>query len=217
VIEFIKKWQQMFWGLAGGGLTAILILLLNRPAAGTPITLLPPPATVTPVPVRVHITGAVNAPGLYALPQNSILQDAIDAAGGFTSQADPSGLNLAELLTDGKQIAIPTILPTLPPTPTLAPTATTGPGTPTPTPEPTATPANVTSSQPPAASGQLVNINTATLAELDTLPRIGPAIAQRIIDYREANGPFTTIEQIMNIKGIGPATFDKLKDLITVK
>jgi competence protein ComEA len=65
-------------------------------------------------------------------------------------------------------------------------------------------------------SGGLININTATLAELDSLPRIGPAIAQRIIDYRTTNGPFSSIEQIMNVSGIGPATFAQIKDLITV-
>jgi competence protein ComEA len=64
--------------------------------------------------------------------------------------------------------------------------------------------------------GALININTATQAELESLPRIGPAIAQRIIEYRTANGPFQTIEEIMNVKGIGPATFAQIKDLITV-
>ena len=169
VINLLKKWQQLIAGLIGGVLTAALILLLNRPATGAPITLLPPPATITPVPLRVHITGAVNAPGLYALAQNSILQNVIDAAGGLTAQADSSGLNLAQLITDGDQILIPTLPPTVPPTPTLAPTATTGPGTPTPTPEPTPLPQTTqpaNASNPTTNSGALVNLNTATLAEL---------------------------------------------------
>jgi competence protein ComEA len=222
MIEAIKQgWKTFLFGLLTSLLSVPLILLLNRPPAGKPIALLPPPPTITPVPLRVHITGAVNAPGVYQLPQKSIVQEAIDAAGGLTDRADVSRLNLAALLNDGDQLFIPELPPTLPPTPTPAPTHTVGPGTPTVTPEPaTPTPAaQPTSSDSPSpiAPGQLINLNTATQAELETLPRIGPAIAQRIIDYRNANGPFGTIEEIMNVKGIGPATFAAIKDFITVK
>ncbi|MCS6911025.1 MAG: ComEA family DNA-binding protein, partial [Anaerolineales bacterium] len=97
---------------------------------------------------------------------------------------------------------------------------TVGPGTPSPTPPPTAaateTPVPSRSGSSPPVAGTKININTATLAELDTLPRIGPVIAQRIIDYRTANGPFRRIEDIQNVRGIGPATFEQIKDLITV-
>ena len=207
--------EGLFFGLLASILVVGVLLVAARRPPGHPVQLLEPP---TVVPLRVHVTGAVNRPGVYALAHGSIIQDALDAAGGATRPADLSHLNLALLLRDGDQINVPEILPTstpLPPTRTPPPTVTVGPGTPRPT-ELTPTLAPTSAPTSAGSSGGLVNINTATLAELDTLPRIGPAIAQRIIDYRTANGPFTTIEQIKNVKGIGDATFAQLKDLITV-
>lgn len=217
MIDSIKRgWKTFLFGLCVGLLSVPLILILNQRQTSTPIALLPPLPTITPVPLRVHVSGAVNAPGVYQLPQQSIVQDAIDVAGGLTARADVSRLNLAGLLNDGQQLVIAELPPTPIPTPTV------GPGTPTPTPEPpTPTVASISSPSSgggqPGATGQLINLNTATQAELETLPRIGPAIAQRIIEYRTLNGPFTSIEQIMNVKGIGSATFDAIKDFITVK
>lgn len=216
MLDTIKQhWKSFLFGLFVGLLSVPLIILINRRPTGVPITLLPPPPTITPVPLRVHVTGAVKTPGVYQLPKSAIVKDAIEAAGGLTDRADVSRLNLAALLIDGQALFIPELPPTAPPTPTV------GPGTPTPTPEPaTATPPAQTT-QPPGNpttnTGQLININTATQAELESLPRIGPAIAQRIIDYRNANGAFTSIEQIMNVKGIGSATFEAIKDFITVR
>jgi len=211
MLEKLKQlqWQTLLFGLLGGLLATALLLLLNQRPAGTPITLLPPPATITPIPLRVHITGAVQSPGVYALPKGSILQEAIEAAGGLSSQADTTGLNLAQLITDGEQIVIPSLPPTRPPT------ATSGPGTPTPIPEPTLEPTAVATAG--LAPGTLININTASLAQLDALPHIGPTIAQRIIDYRTAHGAFTSPQQIMNVEGIGPGTYAQIKDFITVK
>lgn len=189
----------------------VLLVAARRPVGQTIILEEPP----TPTPLRVHITGAVQNSGVYELPRGSVVQDAITAAGGLLPNADVSGLNLAEPLIDGRKIEVLEIVPTATPQP---PTATVGPGTPTltPQPEPTATQTASRSSGGVVISGGKVNINTATVAQLDTLPRIGPAIAQRIIDYRTANGPFQTIEEIQNVRGIGPATFEQLKDLITV-
>jgi competence protein ComEA len=116
------------------------------------------------------------------------LNDAIQAAGGFSSMANSSGINLAKLLEDGEQIDVPYLLPT------SVPESETRVG-----------------SQAPI----LVDINSATLEQLDTLPEIGPKTAQNIIDYRNANGPFATIEEILDVSGIGPVTFNKIKDLIT--
>jgi competence protein ComEA len=215
------RFQQLAligYGLLLGLLAAGVLLVVGKRPPGQAVVLRDPP---TPIPLRIHVTGAVAAPGVYALPRGSIVQDAIDAAGGHAANADTRSLNLAQALVDGDQINVPqlpptaTITPTPRPTHTPAPTITVGPGTSSPTPEPTATLVSAPTSAS-SSTGGLININTATLAELETLPRIGPTIAQRIIDYRTANGPFTSIEQIMNVKGIGPATFAQIKDLITV-
>lgn len=214
MLEKLKQfqWQVLLFGLLGGLLASVVLLLLNQKPAGVPITLVPPPATPTAIPVRVAMQGAVQTPGVYALPKGSILQEAIQAAGGLTDKADVQTLNLAQLLNDGDQVIVPELAPTRPPT------STTGPGTPTPTLDAAlaATPA-ATGAATGLAPGTLINLNTATLAELDSLPHIGPTIAQRIIDYRTAHGPFTSIQQVMNVEGIGPATYQQIKDFITVK
>ena len=128
-------------------------------------------------------------PGLVTLPAGSRLADGIEAAGGFTADADVTRLNLAQRLGDGDHITIPTL------TVSTAPAGT------------------------PVSAGDdagLVNINTAGLDELQQLPGIGPVIAQRIIDYRELFGPFTSIEQLDEITGISPEMVDDLQPLVTI-
>ncbi|MBI3241560.1 MAG: helix-hairpin-helix domain-containing protein [Chloroflexi bacterium] len=200
----LKNWRPFLFGLSVGLLSVPLILVLNRRQTSIPIKLAPPPPTLTPVPLRIHVTGAVRAPGVYEMPAGSILQDVINTAGGLTEAASTGQLNLAQLLKDGEQVFIPELPPTLPPTSTSAP----GQPTSTPAPQPTATTGGL---------GQLININTATQTELETLPRIGPSIAQRIIEYRNTNGPFNTIDEIKNVKGIGDSIFNAIAPLITVK
>lgn len=156
----------------------------------------------TPSPVRVYITGAVVNPDVYSLPYGSIMKDVILAAGGLTEDAaDLKMFNQALELQDQQHIHIPHVEELDSP-----PVVQDG--------------VDITSQTPTASANQLserININTATLAELDTLPRIGPAIGQNIIDYREHHGPFETIEEIMQVSGIGTATFTKLKEQITVE
>ena len=170
-----------------------------HPRPSTPIvvsTPLPTPTslpTTTPAPIRVHVSGAVRQPAVYELPVGSIVQDAVNAAGGPASDADLDHINLALELRDQQQVYVPRQGETDPP-PVVSGGESDGGG----------------------AAGALININTATAAELETLPRIGPTTAQRILDYREANGPFATIEDIQDVTGIGPATFEGLKDMITV-
>jgi len=134
----------------------------------------------------------VRQPAVYELAPGSIVQDAVDAAGGPAADADLDCINLALELRDQQQVYVPREGETSPPPPVSGGDLEGGGSTP------------------------LVNINTATTAELETLPRIGPTMAQRIVEYREANGPFATIEDIQNVPGIGPATFEGLKDRIAV-
>jgi competence protein ComEA len=146
----------------------------------------------------VYVSGAVATPGVYTLPPHSLVNDALKAAGGASAEADLDRINLALEVRDQQQIHVPrkgesgSAQPTLPSSPDSA----------------------ATSAMP---SAKRININTATLAELETLPKIGPSIAQRIIDYRTRNGPFKTIEDIKNVSGIGDATFEAIKDLIAVE
>jgi competence protein ComEA len=163
-----------------------VLILVTRPPRGGPITLLPAP---TAAPILVYISGGVNQEGLYSLPQGSRINDAIQAAGGFAVNADSSVINIAEILTDGEQINVPE----------LNSPDTTG-----------------RSNMPIGPELAVVNINTASLEQLDTLPNIGPKTAQDIIDYRITNGPFGIIEDIMNVPGIGQGKFDAMKELITV-
>lgn len=161
--------------------------------APAPVVIEPPPATVTPGPIQVYVSGAVAKPDVYSLPNGSIVKDALEAAGGATSDADLNHVNLAQALKDGQQVYVPKIGEV----PTPAPTSAKG------------TPGTVVTGP--------ININTATQDELDSLPHIGPAIAARIIDYRTKHGPFARIEDIKNVQGIGPSIFDAIKDLITVQ
>jgi len=199
----LGRFKDFLFGLLLSLFVAGVLLVVARRPPGRPVELLPPP---TPVPLRVHVTGAVNAPGVYALPRGSIVQDAIRAASGATERGDLSHINLAQLIRDGDQIIVPEAASTSTPPP---PTVTVGPGTPSPTPLPTAAPSG-------SSGSAKININTATAAELETLPRIGPSLAQRIIDYRTANGPFRTVEEIKNVRGIGDTIFADIKDRVTV-
>lgn len=193
----MKNLWGVLLGLAGGLLGAGVIFLVTRTPVGEPVELLPPPE---PPPVIVHVAGEVAAPGVYSLPAGSRVQDAIGAAGGSLPDAGLDNLNLATLLEDGQRLWVPSAVPT--------PEPETSGGERSQTVElPTGTP----SSQNP------ININTASAAELESLPKIGPVIAQAIIDYRQANGPFSAIEEIIEVKGIGPAIFEAIKELITVE
>jgi len=195
-------WWVLALGVIAGLLSAGLILLVSQPPRGNPITLLPPP---TPVPIQVQVSGEVHAPGVYALPPGSRLQEAIAAAGGFTAEANSAALNLASPLEDGFWVQVPSQIKTETPFPTAAGSsgARSSAGE-----QPSPTTAESTSS--------LIDINTATQEELESLPGIGPVTAQKIIAFREENGPFTSIEEIQKVSGIGPATFEKIRELITV-
>lgn len=140
--------------------------------------------------VYVYVTGAVANPGVYSLDEGLRVCDAVEAAGGLTEDADASTVNLARVLSDGEHIALPT----------KAEVET----------------ALAQGSAGGAAASSLVNINTADASALETLSGVGSATAQAIISDREQNGPFSTIEDLMRVDGIGEKKFAKLKDSICV-
>jgi competence protein ComEA len=188
-MQNIKSLLYMTAGVLFGLFVALLVWVVARNPGGQAVTLRPAP---TETPIIVHITGAVPRPGVYALAKGSRAQDAISAAGGFLADADKTGINLARALEDGEQLDIPYLPGASPLVIIEAPAA----------------------AEPPAA--ELININIASQSELDTLPGIGPTTARKIIEYRDANGPFAAIEDIIKVSGIGQVTFERIKDLITV-
>ncbi|WP_218975470.1 helix-hairpin-helix domain-containing protein [Tessaracoccus massiliensis] len=155
-----------------------------------------PPSSPPPVVMlRVHVAGAVSEPGVVTLPEGTIVQDAILAAGGLAESADPAGLNLAAPVSDGMQILIGTVGDPLGEVVGAAPSSASG---------------------GDGGQGGLVNLNTAGQAELESLPGVGPVMAQSILAWREESGPFTAVEDLQEISGIGPKTFEKLQPLVTV-
>jgi competence protein ComEA len=197
----VKKEFSVFWLLfaaIAGSVVTIVAMALARQTRPAPIVIQPPPPTATALPaatvapIRVYVNGAVNAAGVYELPAGSILADAVALAGDLAPEAAAAFVNLALPLSDGMHIYIPSEEETPGDTPVVV-------------------------SEPADLSGPgPVNINTATAVELETLPGVGPATAQKIIAYRDENGPFATIEDIMLVAGIGEVKFDGLKELITV-
>lgn len=156
--------------------------------------------TGTPTPTAaavlyVHVLGAVARPGLYTLPGGSRVVDAVGAAGGMTADAEQAGVNLARPLADGEQLVVPHVGDSVQP-----PSGSVAPG----------------GASAGAAPGGKVNLNTATEEQLESLPRVGPAMAAKILAWRTQNGRFTSIDDLMNVSGIGQKTFDGLKDLVTV-
>lgn len=200
-----EKKGGLIWLVSGvllGAIVTVVGMTLARQTQPAAIQILPPEPTptvapsATPGPLRVYITGAVSNPDVYELPVGSIVADAVHAAGDFSDEAAIELVNLALPLSDGMQIHVPSRAAgeAVQPQQLVAPPVVSG-----------------------AADQALrVNINTAGPAELETLPGVGPATAQNIIDHRQANGPFSNIEEIMDVSGIGPAKFEQMKELIVV-
>ncbi len=165
--------------------------------------------------VRAAVGGEVSNPGTYVLRGDARLSDLVTAAGGYTERAERTALNPAARVSDGMEYIIPVQSARSVPSPTHADIATVGA---TPAAAGTASPAASRSAGKagtPPATGR-VNINTATKEELQALPAIGPAIAQRIIDDRTANGPYKQIEDLARVRGISAHTVDQLRERITV-
>ena len=160
-------------------------LWLARQPVSPPVTI-PTPAA-GPRTLKVHVAGAVAKPGLYDLADGARVDDAIAAAGGALPTADAGRLNLALRVRDGQQLVVPAAAPT--PAPAAA------------------------SAPKPSASGR-VNLNTATQAELETLPGIGPVTAKKILDHRQVNGPFQSPQELKDARLVNNATWTRLADLV---
>ena len=173
--------------LALGALAIAVIVGIVR-GAGSAQSLAPAPVTVATASTSlyVHVSGAVNAPGLYVLHADARVVDAVAAAGGLAEDAEAAGVNLARPVSDGEQVIVPRVGEA-----------------------PAAGPAGV------PADGR-VNLNSADEGALDTLPGVGPAIAGRIIEWREANGRFASVDDLLSVSGIGPKMLESLRDLVTV-
>lgn len=142
--------------------------------------------------IAVHVSGAVAAPGVYELEEGARVADAVELAGGFLEGAAENALNLARVLNDGEQVVVPTAE------------------------EQAALQSAAEASGGAAGVGGKVNINTASVEQLDTLPGVGESTAQKIIADREANGPFSSPEDLKRVSGIGDKKYAELADLITV-
>lgn len=190
----MKNALYVLFGVIAGFILAGVLVFVSRAPAGEPIILQPAP---TEAPIAIHVIGAVARPGLYKLPEGARTQDAIDAAGGLLTTAGTGALNLAALVEDGQQLDIPFKDGEGP----VDETAFALPG--------------ATEAPAETFSGDLININTATLEELDSLSGIGLTTAQKIIDYREQNGEFYLVEDLLNVSGIGEKTLENIRDSIT--
>ena len=180
--------------LVGALVVGGLFVSSRKPAAA-----IAPPATVAqsagaaapsptgPAQLLVHVAGAVARPGLYALAPGTRVADAVEAAGGAARKADLDLLNLAEPLVDGLKIEVPV--------------------------------RGAEAATPPApaegAAPARVSLNTADQAALETIPGIGPVTAAAILAYRDEAGPFTSIEQLLEVSGIGPATLESVRPYVT--
>jgi competence protein ComEA len=200
-----------------------LIVAMLRDPRATAVKVLPPPTaapvpSATPARLYVDVAGAVVAPDVVILPEGARARDAITAAGGFGEDADRSAINLAAALVDGQQLYVPT----------TGETAAVGmPGGPAPVPGAAgqAAPAHggaagalgAGGASGGGAGGGAINVNTAGAAELETLPGIGPALAARIVAYRDANGPFDSPQALLAVSGIGEKTLARFADKVRVR
>ncbi len=181
-------------GLAGLALVIAAVALLTRSDDTAPVSIVAPTAAPAsrPLPeIKVQVSGEVMFPGVYAMNSDDRVIDAIAAAGGAGSNADLSGLNLSKRVQDEARYHVPAIGESAPALSVAAATST-------------------------GESGGLIDLNTASAHELETLPGIGRSLAGAIVAYREDNGPFAAIDEVDDVPGIGPKTLDAIRQLVTV-
>jgi competence protein ComEA len=192
--EFLLQRRRLLLAVAA---SLALVLLLGRFAFGsgttTPAAPLPPPPAgevsgsgPSSARVVVDVVGAVRRPGLYRLPRHARIADAVTRAGGSTARGDLAQVNLAAPLADGEQIVIPR--------------------------RGAAAPTGSAAAAGPASAP--VQLSTATLEQLDSLPGVGPVTAQKILDYRQEHGAFRSVDELDAVPGIGAKRLDQLRDLV---
>jgi competence protein ComEA len=183
--------RRFLWALAFTLVSALLLegwlRLISSPPVGEPIKLLPP---ATRAPILVQVSGAVARPGVYPLAYGSRAADAIAAAGGFTTAAQTEAVNGAAHLQDGEQLTVPS--------------------------QPVKAAPAAGQAAAAVAPHRPIDLNRATQADLESLPRIGPAIAARILAYRQEHGPFQRVSDLLEVNGIGPAVLAEIKDLLVI-
>jgi competence protein ComEA len=194
-LPFTRR-QVLLAALAGGILLLVAGRYLTSPAtpssSGVAVRPVLPHVPAAPERLVVDVVGAVRDPGLYRLAQGTRIADAVARAGGATRAADLASVNLAAPLADGEQVVVPKRAPA-------------GAG------------AAASGGVAPAAAPQgPVHLNTATLEELDALPGVGPATAQKILDYRTAHGAFSSVDELDAVPGIGPKRLEDLRRLVTL-
>jgi competence protein ComEA len=157
----------------------------------------PGPSSTSPATIVVHVAGAVVAPGVHVVARDARVADAVAAAGGVAPGGDPDGVNLAAALADGQRIYVPLVGEV---DPVAVPSGA------------NAAPGALGDASPPSGP---VDLNTATVADLEQLPGVGPATAAAIVDDRTRNGPFASVDDLDRVTGIGPAKLAALRDLVT--
>lgn len=178
-----------------GSVLLVWWLLAGRPETTEPQAPLAFATTNTPGPsaqaptddLVIDVVGKVKKPGIVTVPKGSRVFEAIEAAGGLKGKVDTTALNMARVLADGEQLLVGL--------------------------EPAVVPG---AAAPGGATTAKINLNTATAEQLDTLPGVGPVTAQSILSWREENGRFTSVDDLLDVKGIGDATLGELRDLVTV-
>jgi competence protein ComEA len=188
----MRNWYQIILGFLSGIFITAVVFLVAIPPQGKAVELLPAPS---PSPLVIYVTGAVLKPGNYALLAGSRVADAIQAAGGFSQDADIEVVNQAALLKDGEMLKVPKIGESL-----QQPEMTTSPG----------------KGKVISTPAKRIDLNTASIEELQTLPGIGEVKAEQIIQYRDRVGGYKTIDEIKNVPGIGDEIFKRIQDFITV-
>ena len=194
----MKTWQAVFLGFIGGLLLSGAILLLILPQRGEPIQLVTitpdirTQATATAALIEVHVAGAVANAGVYTLPTGARVHQALSAAGGALADADFERINLSAYLADGQRVYMPRIGEAVPRDNTAR------------------------SSTGIAAPDSLININSADKQALMSLPGIGESKAEAILSYRAEHGPFTNLNELLNVPGIGQAILDEISGLIVL-